>query len=187
VHKAIQFKIRGVSPLLLHNGNLGNPMNPIAKAMKQVSSKRKKTDDDFVELARLEWLGSLYLNDKKQPSIPGELIEAMMTNAAKRSKTGKDFTAGLICDGVWPIQYSGSKDPDTLWNDESFRYQRMVRVQMARVLRTRPMFRQWELDFTVHYLPDILNDAQVREAMVTAGRIIGLGDYRPKFGRFDVV
>jgi hypothetical protein len=49
------------------------------------------------------------------------------------------------------------------------------------------MFRQWELDFTVHYLPDILNDAQVREAMVTAGRIIGLGDYRPKFGRFDVV
>ena len=35
-YKTIDFHVRGVAPLLMHNGQLANPMNRFAKAMKAI-------------------------------------------------------------------------------------------------------------------------------------------------------
>jgi hypothetical protein len=51
--------------------------------MKRVSGKRAKTDADFEELARLEFLGGLYLHNG-EPCLPGEVIEAALVEAAAR-------------------------------------------------------------------------------------------------------
>lgn len=53
----LSFRIAGVSPLLMHNGRLVNPADEYARKMKEVSSKRKKTDADYEEMGRLEWFG----------------------------------------------------------------------------------------------------------------------------------
>ena len=42
-------------------------MNKFAKAMKAITSKRKKTDEDYIELARLEFFGGLYADDQGRP------------------------------------------------------------------------------------------------------------------------
>ena len=88
MYETLEVHIQGVVPLILHNGQLVNPLNPISKEMKKISSKRAKTESDYEELARLEFMGSLYLNEKKEPVIPGECIEATLINAAKKSKKG---------------------------------------------------------------------------------------------------
>ena len=48
------FKIVGVAPLVMHNGELANPMSEGAKALKRVTGKKAKTDADHAEIARVE-------------------------------------------------------------------------------------------------------------------------------------
>ena len=52
----VQIRFQGVSPLLCHNGQTADPRNAYSKAIKAISGKRKKTDSDYDEMARLEWL-----------------------------------------------------------------------------------------------------------------------------------
>lgn len=82
MYKEEKFKVEGIAPLLMHNGQLADPLCRWTQEMKVITSKRKKTEDDFERLAQLEWMGGLYLDDKGAPAIPGELIEAMLIGAA---------------------------------------------------------------------------------------------------------
>jgi hypothetical protein len=67
----LRFTMRGVSPLLTHSSRLANPLDAVTKEMKRISKKRAKTDADLEYLARLEFLGGLWLQDG-EPCIPGE-------------------------------------------------------------------------------------------------------------------
>lgn len=182
-YKRLAFKLTGVAPLVMHNGRLANPLDPISKALKAVTGKRAKTDADFEEMARIEFLGGLYVGDDG-PCIPGELIEAVIIAAAKKVKRGPQAKAGLLSDGNHRLEYAGPREPDALWADERFRLVAGVRVGQARVMRTRPVFRDWSAEIFVDYLPGQLNPAEVAEMVRTAGEIVGLGDWRPRFGRF---
>lgn len=187
MYKVLDFHIRGVSPLLMHNGHLADPMNPFAKAMKVISGKRKKTDADYAELAKIEFLGGLYTDEDGQPVIPGEVLEATLVAGAKTSKKGKVAKSAIIVDGNFPLEYDGPKSPDALFDDANHRHVVGVRVGQARVMRTRPKFNRWALRFKVHYLPDVLDAGEVGDFVAVAGRVCGLGDGRPRFGRFDLV
>jgi len=59
-------------------------------------------------------------------------------------------------------------------------------VNKSRVMRTRPIFQDWALEFTVHYMPDVLNKEDITGFMNVAGKYIGLSDWRPKYGRFII-
>lgn len=202
MYQEIKVRVKGVSPLMLHNSRLANPLDPIAKEMKRVSGKRAKTDADLELLANLEWLGGLYTTESGTfeqngsglkisgfgvPCIPGEVIEGAMQVAARKHKLGKQFSAGLICDGNWPIEYEGEKTVAALSKDEAFRDMRIVKIQNRSIMRCRPIFHQWGLRFTLSYLPTLLNEQQVRDVVVLAGQVAAFGDYRPKYGRFEVV
>lgn len=186
MYETIGFNVRGIAPLLMHNGQLADPLNKWSKALKGVSGKRKKTDADYAELARIEWHGGLYVDEEQRIVIPGENIEAMLISAGKKNRKGEAFKAGLLSDGMWRLSHDGPKDIESLWMDDRFRDTRKVGVNGSSIMRTRPIFRKWSLAFEVQYLPDILNKAEVVEAVQIAGRIIGLCDYTPKFGRFEV-
>ncbi|MCJ2084601.1 hypothetical protein MKK88_01140 [Methylobacterium sp. E-005] len=184
-YQRMKFRLTGVSPLLMHNGRLANPLDPMAKALKAVSSKRAKTDADHEEMARVEFLGGLYVGDDG-PCIPGELIEAALIAAAKKSKRGPQAKSGLLSDANHRLDYAGPREPDALWCDENYRLTAGVRVGQARVMRTRPIFRDWSAEIFVDFLPGQLNRAEVAEMVRVAGEIVGLGDWRPRFGRFKV-
>ncbi len=188
MYQAIKIEIEGVSPLLMHNVRLANPMNEYAKAMKKITSKRNKTEEDFVALAHIEFLGGGYWDDKERPIIPGEVMEGGMNNAAKRRRLGPRIKAGLLSDGNWPLGYSGPKTAEKLWENKSFVDQRMAKPPgQGRILRTRPIFHEWKLAFVLHYLPLEIDADQVEDVLSVLGNSIGIGDYRPKFGRFNVL
>lgn len=183
-YQRLKFKLTGVSPLVMHNGRLANPLDPMAKALKAVSGKRAKTDADFEEMARIEFLGGLYMGEAG-PCIPGELIEATLIAAAKKNKRGMQAKAGLLSDGMHPVQYEGPRGADDLWADERFRLVAGVRVGQNRIMRTRPIFRDWSAEIFVDFLPGQLNRADVAEMVRIAGEVVGIGDWRPRFGRFS--
>lgn len=181
----IAVTIEGVSPLLMHNKRLADPADPYTKAMKAISGKRKKTDSDFLELRRLEFEGGMY-HDGKQPYIPGDWIEGAVIDGAKEAKKGKTARAGVVCnEDRIPLVYSGPKDVQKLY-DKDFVDSRICVVQRNRIVRTRPRFDQWEASFTLSVVDEVLNPADVETALQKAGLLKGLGDFRPKFGRFVV-
>jgi hypothetical protein len=178
-------RITGVAPLIQHNGQLADPLNYFAKEMKKISGKRHKTEADLEQLARLEWRGSLYLNNGRVV-IPGEVLEAHLVEAAKKVKKGPQAKAGLFCDGMFLLDYDGPRDVEALWSDEAFRMTAGVRVQRNRIMRTRPIFHVWSLSFEVQYNASQLNLSEIAEFVRIGGEQIGLGDWRPRFGRYLV-
>jgi hypothetical protein len=184
-YSRLRFRITGVSPLVMRNGQTANPLNRFAKGIKQISGKRNKTDADHEELGRLEWLGSLYLKDG-EPCLPGELLEACIIRAASSKKRGKQAKAGILCLGASSLEYEGPRDPLELWRVEEFRLQAGVKVGSSRVIRTRPIFREWAADIEVRFNPLLLNASEICEFLTSAGEVEGIGDWRPRFGRFEV-
>lgn len=185
--QSLLVKIEGVSPLLMHNGQTADPLNSWSKAMKAITSKRKKTDADIEELARIEWFAGLYLNSDQYPIIPSTNLESMVEEGAKVQKLGKQFKSAISVDSDALVIFPNRRRAEELWGDESHRDARGVRVGQSRVIRNRPIFREWACSFTVNFDDEQVNASQITSAINDAGRQKGLMDYRPKFGRFRVV
>jgi hypothetical protein len=185
----IQIKISGESPLLCHNGQTADPRNTYSKAIKAISSKRKKTDADFDEMARLEWLAGLY-RFRDQLVIPDYVLEATFINGAKKSKRGPQAKCGLFFTEHASLEFEGKPAEITeqslsdLFHAGDHTHSIAVRVGMAKVVRTRPIFRRWSLTAVAQYDPDVLNHRDIQEIADDAGKLVGFGDWRPKHGRF---
>ncbi len=67
--KTATYTIRGTTPMMMHNERLANPFDDLTKAIKAISGKRKKTEDDLIEMSRIEWLGGLYSIDSDKPVL----------------------------------------------------------------------------------------------------------------------
>lgn len=183
---SIDVEIRGTAPIICHNAQLSDPLNEWAKAIAEISSKRKKTEADHLEMSHREFLGGLYMGPKG-PVIPAGNIEKMIRDAAAGQKKGKDVQSGAIVLDDAPIIYDGPKDPEKLWKSGKFSLRATVGVNRARVMRTRPWWTEWGLKFRIDYDTTLLNRASLVEFLKIAGRVKGLGDWRPKHGRFEVV
>lgn len=186
VIKPIKVTISG-TVLLMHNGQLADPMNEYTKALKVETSKKKKSDDDHESIAHAEWLGGLYHDDAMGPYLPATMLDAMMISGARRAKLGKIFESCVRTpDDAYPLLYAGPRTKEALWSDPRFRDRRGVKVMSARVIRTRPKFLNWKCAFTVDLHPCELNVSDVQRAITEAGVYVGVGDFRPRCGRFVV-
>lgn len=184
-YKTLSFRITGVAPLLMHNGRLADPLDDYSKKLKKITSKRDKTDADDEEMARREWFGSLYLRDGKA-CLPGEILEAALVAAARKQKKGKQAQSGIICPDSYMLVYNGASDPKELWDDPKYRFTVGVKIKQSRTMRTRPIFRDWSCKIQVQYDDRQLNEEEVRHIVKVAGEEVGVGDWRPKYGRFKV-
>lgn len=183
----IKFRIEfeGIEPLIMHNGRLSNPLDPMARALKEMTGKRKKTDEDHLKIAELEFRGGLYHDAELGPYIPSDNVWRCLFDGGKKFKLGTAVKEGVIVTTpVNPLVYSGPRTVEKLWADEAFRHYASAKVGMQRVNRTRPIFHGWKVDAESILDPSVLNLDQLRQIADTAGRIIGLGEWRPRFGTF---
>lgn len=168
--------IEGVAPILFHAWNVES-VESKSKAAK--GSKEKKTDD--VE-------SYVYRNDKKEICIPGEYLRGAIVNAAKfqqdpRSprKSAMDlFKAGVI--SLTLFASLGAMDWDYL-------DRRRVVIMRSAITRSRPAMREgWKATFVLLVnLPEYISPALLNSTIQAAGKLIGLADFRPSYGRFNVV
>ena len=183
----LSFQIEGTQPLLVHSDRLSNPLNPLTKEMKSFTSKRKKTDEDHEAIMKIEWEASIYMDDDAGPYIPGVMLEAAIRDAGKLQRLGTVIKrAMMVQEDIVPLVYTGPRTLEKMWRDGSYADVRSVKVQQARVQRCRGTFKHWQAEFTVVFNPEMLDPKTVADLVATAGQLIGIGDYRPRFGRFDV-
>jgi hypothetical protein len=187
--KTLHVKWTGIRPLLMHNAQLSDPLNPIVRQIKALTAKKtKKTDHDMQEIDRLSYIGSLYLGENQKPVIPSDNIERCIQLGAQKKRLGKDVAAAVLCSDVeYRLNYVGPTGADKLYASPSHILRKCVAVQKNRVMRVRPMFPSgWSLTFDLEFDESVINFRAIEEAMTDAGSLIGLGDWRPKFGRFAV-
>jgi hypothetical protein len=179
--------LTGTSPLLMHNSRLSNPLDPATKALKKVTGKRNKTDDDHEQIARLEFAGSLYLDPDIGPYIPGENISRCLVDGAKLTKMGVKVTRGVfISTDVNPLSYDGPRSDEGLWQ-AGYRHMASVKIGTSRTMRCRPWFPEWCVQADGVLDPSVLELDDIASIADNAGSLIGLGDWRPRFGRFAAV
>lgn len=182
----IKFSITltGTAPLLMHNSRLSNPLDAATKALKKYTGKRNKTDEDHEAIARLEFAGGLYFDSDMGPFIPGENIARCLVDGAKLTKMGVKVTRGVfIATDVNPVAYNGPRDEDGLWN-AGWRHMASVKVGTSRTMRCRPWFPEWRVQAERIVDPSVLELSDIAAIADNAGSLIGLGDWRPRFGRF---
>ena len=165
----------GTADFLFHRWNVEAVAT---KAAAKKGSAGKKSDD-------LE--SYVYRNDAGELCIPGEYVRQALIHAAKyrpdpRSprKSAMDlYKAGVL--SLTDLASTGC----AAWDYED---RRRVTVQRAGITRTRPALKAgWRISLEVlTNLPEYISPADLQEVFVNAGRLIGVGDFRPTYGRFAV-
>ena len=192
MEKTFQASIRGIRPLLMHDGKLADPLDDATKALKVLTSKKTKSDDDHEDISRAEWQGGMYFDEKLGPYIPFENLQRAIEQGAAKRKLGKQFKAlvEVLGEDGAPgarLEYEGPRTLAAMWKDDRFRLRRGARVTGKRVVRTRARFPSgWCATFSVAVLDGAVTRAQLEEAVSDAGLYEGIGDWRPKYGRFQV-
>jgi hypothetical protein len=191
--ETIKFRLTAKTPMLMHNGRLADPLDEYTRAIAKVSKIRNKTESDHEELARLEWLGSLYVKGGRV-GVPGINLRSAIVGpggSARQSKKGKEAAKALRMAEFYFMEYDGPSDPSELWNDVNYRHRASVTVgRGSTVIRTRPIFENWTIEGELQYSPDFADRDDVIHWLKVAGNEVGLGDWRPQkygpYGTFDV-
>ena len=190
--QSYSFKITGIAPLIVHNGELADPFYAFSQEIKKISGKRKKTEADHEMMAKLEWRGGLYVNEGKL-IVPSDCFEASLVGAAKLSRLGKDAARGLFVEDHLLIEGDGVPESvdetalDAMYDNRKFVFRKGVRVGTAKVMRTRPIFGAgWSARATIVFNDAVFNKQQIEDLAEAAGSQIGLCEWRPRYGRFAV-
>ena len=193
--ETMKVKLVGTVPVIMHSNRAANPLSKEAKALKQLTSKRNKTDKDHEEIARIEWEAGLYLKNGVVV-MPAQNVEKCFLLGARKSKNGKQFESGVyLSDLYMPMEYKGPKIRVTengFPNAQldrfypSHNWQEMVKVGTQQVLRTRPIFEEWSFACDIDYDSNIINEAVLMDCLKDAGKLIGLCERRPRYGRFNI-
>lgn len=186
----IKLKFTGTSPYLMHSDRYANPLDPMTKAHKEITSKRKKTEEDQLAIARSEYTGSLYLDGDKVV-VPTINIRASLIDGAKLNKLGTAFQKGtMILEEHVPLEHGGPRDWRKLFDNPSYVDCRSVVVSRARLMRYRPRFNDWSFTVEIVYDETIIDRDSILLSARNAGSFCGIGDYRPvkrgPFGRYEV-
>lgn len=187
-YQQVQVTIAG-DTLLMHNGQTSDPLNKYSKAMKAITRDRvrKATDEGVEALTRIEYEAGLYLNAKKQVILPSRILEAHISEAARKTKEGKNALAGMFVDTDGILEFKGGPlTVEQLLDSDEHRLTVSVCVNNGRVMRTRPLFRNWSTTFRVSILNELVNSDSLRIWFENGGNLVGLGDYRPRYGRYEL-
>jgi hypothetical protein len=171
----VDVTVEGTAALLFHRWSVDGVE---AKSKAAKGSKAKKEDD-------LE--SYVYRDSDGFLCVPCEYFRMSIINAAKykqdpRSprKSAMDlFKAGVV--GMNDLCSLGIKE----WQ---YIDRRRVMIQRNGITRCRPaVFPGWKasMQFQV-LLPEYISPAILNETVQAAGRLVGVADFRPTFGRFAV-
>ena len=171
----VQVTVKGVADMLFHRWNCEAVAEKSAAAK---GSKAKKTDN--IE-------SYVYRDERGMICVPGEYLRQAVIGASKyrqdpRSprKSAQDLTKAALVT-LTTLASIGTKQWD---------YEHKCRVQVQRngVTRVRPAMKAgWEAEFVFMVnLPEYVNPDMLLGLLNDAGRLIGLGDFRPTYGRFAV-
>lgn len=171
----VSVALKGVCPMLFHRWSCEGVE---AKSKAKKGSAQKKTDD--VE-------SYVYRCKNGHIGLPGSYLVGAIINAAKfrqdprspRKSAADIYKAGIV--SLTDLADLGKKDWD-------FLDQRRAIIQRNAITRVRPaMLAGWTASFfLLCNLPGYISPSDLNEVIAQAGLLVGLADFRPSHGRFQV-
>jgi len=177
-------QIKSIGPMLHHSSyNIG------------MDTTRKKKGGNAILGDTEEWKKTIYFDESFGVYLPSISLEASFIEAAKQFKMGrgtysKYFKSGVFINEIMLPFYVEGSEIKTLEDKRIIIDRRTVKnpATKGRNMRYRAMFKEWESEFDVTIAADDYIDKEIlQDVMNYAGKFIGVGDYRPRFGRFTVV
>lgn len=171
----VEVKINGTADMLFHRWST-EAVNAKAAAAKGSAGKKTDSVESYV-----------YRDERGQLALPGEYLRQSLIAAAKfrqdpRSprKSAMDLYRSSVLT-LTPLASLGVKDWDYLDS-------RRVVVQRSGVTRTRPAMRAgWKASFIfLVQTPQYIGPDDLQAVITQAGLLVGVGDFRPTFGRFAI-
>ena len=183
----ISTTVQGVAPLMQHRYPL-----PEFETMGKGGHKQSGAVD-YTQ----EWREYLYANSDGEIYQPATHFDGALVKAAaafkitgKRGMSYKELFKAAVFTNPDQILH-GIHVPEQLDTDADkplYLDLRPVVVQRARVVRIRPTFKPgWRLSFEIDVIDDQISPEIVQDILTYAGKAVGIGDFRPRFGRFNVV
>lgn len=182
----------GTTPMIMHSSQTADPTNRYAKELKKVSAKRSKTDEDYEAMAQIEYVASQYRDTDAFDNgtglyLPTENITACLINAGKKIKHGRGSMKAAVTGIIMSDPYGYALE--TPWStyaemeqDERSWFKKIVNVQSNKVVRTRVLIPEWKFVASCELETSICDMEMLDELLGVAGRLIGLGDWRPSSG-----
>jgi hypothetical protein len=171
----VDVSVEGSAAILFHRWSVDG----VAEKAKAAKGSKAKKEDNLESYVYRDLDGFL--------CIPTEYFRMSMIYAAKfkqdpRSprKSAMDlFKAGIA--GMTDLCSLGIKE----WQ---YVDRRRVMVQRNGITRHRPAcYAGWKTSMSFQILlPEYINSHMFNEVLQSAGRLIGVGDFRPTYGRFQV-
>lgn len=169
----LTISLKGVRPLLMHSPN---------SMMVPKTNNSRKTSNYVPED---EAAAALHKDKDGTICVPAMAILGCMREAAKEHKVpgkGKKTLTKYVLSGLHIEPEMIPLTPQEYEVDA-----RPVVVMRSRVIRWRPRFDEWSLTFRVKLIDEsIFNPTLVRNVIEDAGKFVGLLDFRPYFGLFEV-
>lgn len=180
--------LTGNGPMLMHSDKLVDPLSDAGRAHKTLTSDRKlkATDEGKYAIAKSLYMGAFYQNQDGKIILPMLNIRKSLIEGARRYKLGKDVERAVIIMGDSLLDYNGPADPEKLWKKPEFVDARTVTIGRAKVMAYRPVFHEWSATVEVVIDDELFDIADLKRCWETAGNIVGIGDFRPLFGRYTV-
>lgn len=173
-----QITLRGVCPLLFHRWS-NEAVAAKAKAAKNSAAKKSDNVESYV-----------YRTPEGEIAIPGAYLKGAIAGPQGAAKFRQDPRSSrksaldLYKAGVIVLTDLASLGVDT-WD---YLDERRVTVQRAGITRVRPaMLAGWEASFDLMVqTPEYIDSSALLDVLTQAGRLVGLADFRPTYGRFAV-
>lgn len=168
--KQINVEITGLAPLLQNRFPMEEHGHNTSRATKKVYNPEEEAKK------------CLYQRDEKIFQPAEHIYQSMVRAATDFKFSGKKTFKDVITSGI-------VVEPEEipLISDKYEIDARAVVIQRARVMKWRPRFNKWKLKFNIIILDDTnISPMNVKEILEKAGSTKGIGDYRPRFGRFTV-
>jgi hypothetical protein len=168
--------IQGTADFLFHRWN-AEAVDEKARSAK--GSRARKTDD----------LESFVFRDEKGIlAIPGEYLRQSVIQAARFKQDPRSPRKSLM-DLAKAAVISLTRLAPVGKRKWDYEDKRRVVVQRNGINRTRPALKEgWQISVHLQIsLPEYFPQSLLLQLLNSAGRIIGIGDNRPTFGRFAVV
>jgi hypothetical protein len=188
----MQFTIKavGTKPLLLHNVDLANPLNPWARKMTDLrgTPSKRRTEKWHEEMAYVSFMGAFYdIPEIDGVAIPTENLRRSLIDAAKASRMGTQVLRALMVTiPAVPLLYDGPREPQKMWEAGNWHLTRMIRGTGGASPTTYPIFREWAVRAPFELDESLLSVRDITEIAERAGRVEGLGASRKQgYGRYD--
>lgn len=169
MNEKFEVEIKGTRPLLMHS-------TCMMEAKEELAKKDRGT--------KVEAESYLYKDNEGKICCPSIIMLTALKNSAvnflvggKGKKTYKHY----IYSGV-AIEQKNIGLISSEWEMDK----RTVAIGGSRIIRARPIFNEWSMEFTLEILTDLITPAILKTILEHAGKYTGIMDFRPLFGLFEV-